>query len=677
MKIYVVLTCLLLSFASVNTYAEEIQDSLELKPKFGVFANFNVNLHTADITEFPGILTCCPKYTGGFGMGYTIGAVYDMYYNERIRLHFRASYMISDGLLSSEEDVNVIIDGISQSGKFEHLLDAELSSLGLESLVAYKFDNGIIALAGARIGFMTAGMYDYKEEISQPENRGTFEGNGQRTRNPSDGDIQDLAAIEISPMIGVCYELPANKNRTLFIAPELFYMYRINSIISGNSWNVHTFRAGLALKYRQPPPPPPPPPPAPDAPMPDYPVAPDAPSLAVSVSATQIDSNGFEPDDFDIKIEDFITHNMRPLLNYFFFDENSADLPERYKLLNKAETEDFSLLRLHNMNVMDTYYHALNIMGKRLQQNPDDKIKITGHNADRGTEKKNKALSKARAETIRDYFRDVWGVDESRMTIKARNLPRDPSKPNEAEGMEENRRVEILCSNRAILEPVITVDTLREISAATIRFYPNIDSDVKLKSWKLTVKQGNSELTSFSGKNDVPEFLEWNISTKDPTAPNQGGQITYVLEAEDVFTNIAVTEDQWLPVKQITLDRKRLENLQDKEFEYYSLILFDYGKMKLSGRNKKLVNFVKQRVRPKSSIVITGYSDKMGEERANQRISDARAKEVSRLMKLSGAKVRGVGESDLLYDNDLPEGRFYCRTVVITIETPVNGNGAE
>jgi outer membrane protein OmpA-like peptidoglycan-associated protein len=99
--------------------------------------------------------------------------------------------------------------------------------------------------------------------------------------------------------------------------------------------------------------------------------------------------------------------------------------------------------------------------------------------------------------------------------------------------------------------------------------------------------------------------------------------------------------------------------------------------MKLSGRNKNFDDVVKNRVRPKSSIVITGYSDKMGEARANQRISDARAKEVSRLMKLSGAKVRGVGESDLLYDNDLPEGRFYCRTVVITIETAVNQEDSE
>jgi hypothetical protein len=30
----------------------------------------------------------------------------------------------------------------------------------------------------------------------------------------------------------------------------------------------------------------------------------------------------------------------------------------------------------------------------------------------------------------------------------------------------------------------------------------------------------------------------------------------------------------------------------------------------------------------------------------------------------------GVGESTLLYPNDSPEGRFYCRTVQVLIETP-------
>jgi hypothetical protein len=31
----------------------------------------------------------------------------------------------------------------------------------------------------------------------------------------------------------------------------------------------------------------------------------------------------------------------------------------------------------------------------------------------------------------------------------------------------------------------------------------------------------------------------------------------------------------------------------------------------------------------------------------------------------------GMGERELIYNNELPEGRFYCRTVTITVETPI------
>jgi arginase family enzyme len=36
--------------------------------------------------------------------------------------------------------------------------------------------------------------------------------------------------------------------------------------------------------------------------------------------------------------------------------------------------------------------------------------------------------------------------------------------------------------------------------------------------------------------------------------------------------------------------------------------------------------------------------------------------------------VKGLGESVLLYDNSQPEGRFYCRTVEIVVETPIEKN---
>ena len=36
---------------------------------------------------------------------------------------------------------------------------------------------------------------------------------------------------------------------------------------------------------------------------------------------------------------------------------------------------------------------------------------------------------------------------------------------------------------------------------------------------------------------------------------------------------------------------------------------------------------------------------------------------------MSGADARGLGEIDLLFNNDIPEGRFYCRTVNVMVET--------
>jgi outer membrane protein OmpA-like peptidoglycan-associated protein len=62
----------------------------------------------------------------------------------------------------------------------------------------------------------------------------------------------------------------------------------------------------------------------------------------------------------------------------------------------------------------------------------------------------------------------------------------------------------------------------------------------------------------------------------------------------------------------------------------------------------------------------------MGEEDLNLKLSDKRAKSVLKRLEISeNINYEGKGESELLYDNSLPEGRFYCRTVTIDIETPI------
>jgi len=55
----------------------------------------------------------------------------------------------------------------------------------------------------------------------------------------------------------------------------------------------------------------------------------------------------------------------------------------------------------------------------------------------------------------------------------------------------------------------------------------------------------------------------------------------------------------------------------------------------------------------------------------NQELSFKRAESAKNAINHPNCKSFGFGESKSLYDNNLPEGRFYCRTVEINVETAI------
>ncbi len=65
----------------------------------------------------------------------------------------------------------------------------------------------------------------------------------------------------------------------------------------------------------------------------------------------------------------------------------------------------------------------------------------------------------------------------------------------------------------------------------------------------------------------------------------------------------------------------------------------------------------------------------------NKKLSENRARTVARAIeqyakgRYQSLTARGVGEDDPLYTNDLPEGRFYNRTVQVLISTPIEAGG--
>jgi outer membrane protein OmpA-like peptidoglycan-associated protein len=68
---------------------------------------------------------------------------------------------------------------------------------------------------------------------------------------------------------------------------------------------------------------------------------------------------------------------------------------------------------------------------------------------------------------------------------------------------------------------------------------------------------------------------------------------------------------------------------------------------------------------------VTGYSDRIGDAAHNRELSARRADEVLRALDIPRGYSAGLGEDRRLFDNELPEGRTYSRTVLIRVETPV------
>jgi len=667
---------LILLSAYISVFCQE-EETPEIKPKFGLFTHYGINLHTSDFSELPDIPSCCISDMGGAGSGFSFGGFYEYQIDELWGLNLRLGIFDYSGVLSQEQSFrasvyNPAIDDFEPvDGVFEYHLETWLGAIVLQPLGYYKIMDNLFALGGFDLGFYTSQEYDYIEKILKP-NYGFFdETNRSRTRNGKKGDFKEASSMLLSFSLGGQYQLRMNQDSSLFLAPEVFYSYLLTPVAANSGWHVHSFRFGVSVKYMEPPPPPPPPEAPLEAPLPKYPTVAKPSEIFVNVTAAQIDSSNTVSGDIDIKIEDFVTHYMSPLLNYLFFDDNSSEIPKRYIKLTKKETDKFHVGELQKLTGLETYYHILNITGLRLRNDQSAKVTLVGTNSDVGFEKGNKELSEKRALAVRNYLVDIWGINPAQIEVEARNLPKQPSVKDEIVGQEENRRVEIISENIKIIEPVIVEDTTRTVAKTTIRFYNDVKSKTEIRSWKLTIRQNGTILKEYSAKGSVPKTLEWEISSEGLDAPKKGGYISYGLLVVDNFGQIESSTVKQLPVEQMTVERKKIERKYDREYEYYSLILFDFGKYTLRKEHTKVLDYIKNRLTPDSKVIITGHTDIIGQEAFNRKISQKRAEAVAEHLNIPNAQIIGEGQDNLLYNNTLPEGRFYCRTVRINIETTV------
>jgi len=374
------------------------------------------------------------------------------------------------------------------------------------------------------------------------------------------------------------------------------------------------------------------------------------------------------------------------LLPMVFFDQGTGTLPSRYVLYSSpSETQGFTEDTLSS--TLNSYYNYLNILGLRLRNNPSTTIKLVGTNSQDVPEEKPLDLSRQRGEFVKKYLVEIWGIQPDRIKLEPRNLPANATLATTPEGIQENRRVEIISDSWEIVHPVLFNKGVKVPDRPTVKF--KMENGLRpetIKGRELLISYKGQPWATLKNLGSLDEKIspEWNwrsdVGRKLPM--DDSTEMTVQLKVIDNTGREVLSNSDVVSVRQFTQTDVTAERLEDKTRETYNLILFEYASANMGKWNKKILDtYVYHRIQPTSDVLVNGYTDILGTPEYNEKLSTNRANAVrSDLAAKIGKNVKslvahGYGKTQPLYTNELPEGRYYNRTVQVLVETPVNAAG--
>jgi outer membrane protein OmpA-like peptidoglycan-associated protein len=712
---------LLLLPSTLFLFSQNPKDTLLSFPfKVGVAFDYDFLFHSAYFKKLPGIPNCCPRFERGDGNGFRISVLGEYNISAPISVGVRLFYQNFNGTLGKIEPTTLIYQGLPLEGEFEHKIISKFTNMGIEPYISFNPISSLYLSIGVNLGYSFSTWFDQAETIVKPQDIGTFlDSNGNdthsRIRNQFSGKIPEASRMHQSIVTTISYELPLNKRATYLLAPFIGYSYGLNELVRETSWKANSLFAGLGIKYQ---------PKSIFQPTKFFrqefkldtikifakdiqqdtifklgsehrftqTLENDTAILEIetrqrtdtifirekfvvtgNISLVGIDSVGNEIPEPEILVEEFVFNRLDPLLNYIFFSENSSEIPNRYKLLTSEQTEQFVIDSLFYDSTIEIYYNILNIVGKRLRTHSKATIRLVGCNSNTGVEKGNLDLSRKRAESIKNYLVEVWNIAPERIIIEANNLPTRPSTPTtEPEKIQENQRVEIYSDTYEILEPVFVRKVERKVSPERLRFKLDLGSGNEIARITVVASQNNTDtLFAKDFEPSFPNLIPWDISQNQDSVPKLPVPIDYAVNIIGRDGSRVTFSEKTKPLKVITIEKKRSELIGDFELEQYSLILFDFDKATIEDNNLKIIEFIKGRLKPESQIEIEGFTDKTGDSEYNRLLSERRAIATRTALNRLDSKAIGFGESKLLFDNHLPEGRFYCRTIIVKVKNPI------
>ena len=246
-----IISFLVFIIASTTVLLAQIGSEQEpLRMRYGVFADFNINMHSTNFTKLPGVPNCCPDFRGGKGTGHSLGVLFEMPFSDKFLFSVRAGWFNISGLFKESEPKKVLLPNDSLiDGEYEYSIDAGLSTISLEPMFGSRLFDYFFLYVGLNLGLLIQHDFAQKEQTTYPYHNDPNQDIRKITSSDTSGILKNVAGYLLSLKVGTSYELPLNRERTLLAAPEVYYTYGLTNIVKGLKWIVSSLSMGVVIKF--------------------------------------------------------------------------------------------------------------------------------------------------------------------------------------------------------------------------------------------------------------------------------------------------------------------------------------------------------------------------------------------------------------------------------------------
>lgn len=692
----IMIVLLIVVFNSNNIWADTDNKSPLL---LGMAVGYNWNNSPSDFSHIEGYPNCCPQFHDGTGGGIEFSTYAIYKFKPFWGLGLKLSYNNTSIDYKANNQIKpVLVNNILTNAEIAHKMKFTFNSLLINPTISIFATKNLVASVGYVASFNTNTKFKQGEVLIKPEHSG-FSDTKSNYRNVYSENITDFRKLTSLVNFDLMYLLPINRNNTLFIYPEIKYSYGLNQdIVKDKDIKDNSFYCGVGVAFNM-----------------------EKKQEIMNKQIFQRDtvrvfSNQFSTfpkvipglenrtyenkmindvlvkyeiinvtdtlmipktnADFNFAIIDTNNNKIRTnslhlkynleedyynMLPVVFFDFNSSELSDMYYKNPKNFNIDYV-----QKNPVEIQKNILLILAYRLNNTyKNAKLYITGY-VDKKTEKNDCILAKNRAESIKNFLVNTLGINSERIVINSsRNcIPVAFTKSQTDEAFAENRRVELSSDEENLFEPLqrASLRLRNDNEYKSISLITNVKKNYT-KSYNVLMSQEKTILSSYKEINDLSE-VRLAILPQD-TSKFINGKLDAVVSAIALDSGASDIQS-----KSMMLTKDTIANLKRLYITH-----FEVGSGEMTKTAKILLDKVLSHSELGSKVTIKSYTDKLGDDNMNIKLSEKRAASVKEYISKNFPQIQITNiESNYstkyplgINSYDTPIDRFLSRTVVIEV----------